>query len=753
MMEIPNSEVDTGANVYLKDNKTYKVSDEFLTLIGYRSDDILGKPILKILEILKANTDTYIMNGKLLYEGYIFTNEDKPKRVTVTCEDIDYNNKKICFVKEESDGFLRGLLSTCVDNPLDKKESSAIYSYPDMVHLKVSGNYKERSESYNKKTLDLTGKTISFPNHILKNLKETGYYYSEEEKFVNSEGITSYWTLKGTVIYGDNGLKFLKITFVEDTDKVLIRKDLEEQTLEMETILNNIPVAVTKLDKQGNYTYTNDANLAKLSHYRSGDDPLNNREIHNYFKLYNIHGKELSFEEMPAARVLNGEKLIDYIIVGTSDLPTTYHKCNGIPLYDEQGNVQSALLMYEDIESKYKIEEYNALARNMKNLNINYAVISANDFKIQYLNENAFESVQMSDPHVKHLVEVIGENFFNYYASNTDERESLMANMRLYIEGKPGSYTYTQKFLEKGQIEYIKTIFQPILDENNQLKQISCVGMNITHEELENQRMARSLQAQEEIFINTSHELKTPLNLIFSASQLLNLFSNEDSTQVNKVSILKTNKIIADNCYRLTKLINNILDTSKIESGFYELKLSNYNIVENIDDIVQSVSVHVKSKGIKLIFDTEVEELIIALDIYKFDRILLNLISNAMKFSTTGGLILIKLVENNNTIRISVTDEGIGIEQEKLDIIFNKFIQLNKNLNRTAEGTGLGLPLAKAMAEIHGGSLSVESTLGKGSTFTIELPMKTVDNIKLNQEYDNNIDRVETIRHELSDIY
>ena len=233
----------------------------------------------------------------------------------------------------------------------------------------------------------------------------------------------------------------------------------------------------------------------------------------------------------------------------------------------------------------------------------------------------------------------------------------------------------------------------------------------------------------------------------------MNLYLEKDSLEDVRDDISNINTTTIGNCHRLIKLINNILDISKIESGLYELNLRNYNIVKVIDDIVESVSEFTKLKNIQLIFDTEVEELVIALDGYKFDRILLNLISNAIKFSITGEVILIKLVEKNDqTISISITDQGIGIAPHNIEDIFQKYTQVNRDLNRISEGTGLGLPLARSMAELHGGSLRVESALGRGSTFTIELPIRMVDAVSVEEDA-NSVHRAEIIKYEFSDIY
>ena len=404
-----------------------------------------------------------------------------------------------------------------------------------------------------------------------------------------------------------------------------------------------------------------------------------------------------------------------------------------------------------DKEGKLKVEEYTAVQESVEEISMYYASFSHEDYKINYLNQFAFQAFKEEWPEIKTESDIIGKNFFNYYRA--EDLEDLIQDINKSIEAE-SSYLHKLEFIKDGITYHTKTIFQPIINQNNEVEKIIALGIDISDEELANKSMGKLLKAQEELFINTSHELKTPLTVIFSGAQLLNLYLENDTLDDCKEDILSINKSTIRNCYRLTRLINNILDIAKLDSGLHELNVTNYNVVEIVDDIVESVSEYTKSKGIKIIFDPDIEELIMAVDVYIFDRILLNLISNAIKFSIPGKAILIRLVKKDkHTVRISVTDEGIGIEQENLEAIFDKFTQLNRNLNRIAEGTGLGLPIAKSLAELHGGNLSVESTLEVGSTFTVELPIKKLDKRNDTQFRKNSMDRDELIKYEFSDIY
>ncbi|HEY5587173.1 MAG TPA: HAMP domain-containing sensor histidine kinase [Ruminiclostridium sp.] len=181
------------------------------------------------------------------------------------------------------------------------------------------------------------------------------------------------------------------------------------------------------------------------------------------------------------------------------------------------------------------------------------------------------------------------------------------------------------------------------------------------------------------------------------------------------------------------------------------MNLLNNNIVEVVEEIVMSVTNFTNSKGLNIIFDTDSEEKIIACDPEKIERIVLNLISNAIKFSHYGGEIFVDIKDKGEFVEISVKDNGIGIEERYLNLIFDRFKQVDTSLSKNAEGTGIGLSLVKSIVELHGGSISVESEYGKGSKFIVVLPTREV--MQQNMVFSSNIrDNSEIIQVELSDI-
>ena len=158
--------------------------------------------------------------------------------------------------------------------------------------------------------------------------------------------------------------------------------------------------------------------------------------------------------------------------------------------------------------------------------------------------------------------------------------------------------------------------------------------------------------------------------------------------------------------------------------------------------------------GISIIFDTDVEEKIVACDAEKMERVMLNLLSNAIKYTEPGGTIEVSIYDRDESITISVKDTGIGIPGEKLSIIFQRFRQVESLLTRKREGSGIGLSLVKSIVELHGGSITVESQENEGTEFKIEIPVKlaTVEDAQMEIAATSDIN-VERIAIEFSDIY
>lgn len=258
-----------------------------------------------------------------------------------------------------------------------------------------------------------------------------------------------------------------------------------------------------------------------------------------------------------------------------------------------------------------------------------------------------------------------------------------------------------------------------------------------------------------EFFANVSHEMRTPLNIIHTTNQLIKVYNDKGIIGGKESNLDKYIGIMNQNCYRLMKLADNLIDIAKIESGFYLLNFKKVNIVSLVEDITMAIETHANNKGVKLIFDTEWEEKQILCDPDAIERIMLNLLSNAIKFTEEGGSIYVNLKMGEGNIYIEVEDTGIGIPGDKLESVFARFVQVDKSFTRQNEGSGIGLAIVKALVEMHSGTIELVSDLNKGSKFRIALPQKEDEaRIVEESEYKENYkDKMEKVAIEFSDIY
>lgn len=228
-----------------------------------------------------------------------------------------------------------------------------------------------------------------------------------------------------------------------------------------------------------------------------------------------------------------------------------------------------------------------------------------------------------------------------------------------------------------------------------------------------------------DFFINISHDLKAPLNVIYSSEQLLEKQISSHDIDYNKAE--KYINSIKLNSIRLTRLLNNVLDISKIDAAKYSINLRNLDIVTTVEGISDSLVDFMSSQNITLTFDTDFEEKILALDEEKLERIILNLLSNALKFTPEGGSISIKLYENELNVFVSVKDTGIGIDEKTQKNIFDRFVQGHVSPSINMSGSGIGLSLVKSLMILHGGDVALESKPGYGSNFILIFPKKVIE--------------------------
>lgn len=271
-------------------------------------------------------------------------------------------------------------------------------------------------------------------------------------------------------------------------------------------------------------------------------------------------------------------------------------------------------------------------------------------------------------------------------------------------------------------------------------------------EKKQRELLEKDLVMKDEFITLITHEFKTPINVIYSAIQLI------EHVYINKIPqpVIKLMGSIKRNAFRQLRLVNNLLDITRLHSEQLKLNLKNVDIVFLTKSITESIKIYSDQKKINLYFKANVSNKNTAIDDEKYERIILNLLSNAIKFTPEGGSVTVNVKENtkDNTVAISVSDTGIGIPKEKHEMIFQRFGQVESNLSRQAEGSGIGLALVKMLVVILDGSIQLDSELNIGSTFTITFPIKEGIVDEKNEvfiDHDNRL--INAINVEFSDIY
>ncbi|MBW9170229.1 sensor histidine kinase [Clostridium estertheticum] len=294
----------------------------------------------------------------------------------------------------------------------------------------------------------------------------------------------------------------------------------------------------------------------------------------------------------------------------------------------------------------------------------------------------------------------------------------------------------------------------PYCTVDNLIKGVVLSLVDITNKKLLDETIL-SETLKTEFFSNLSHELRTPLNIILCTLQLLDTYTTGSEVNEKERKFKQYIGIMKQNCYRQLRLVNNMIDITKLDAGFFNLNLQNCNIVNVVESITMSVAEYIKTKSIKLIFDTDIEECIMSCDPEKIERVILNLLSNSIKFTRSGGSMKVNMYDKGKNIIICIKDTGIGIPPDKLNIIFDRFRQVDRSLTRKQEGSGIGLSIVKSLVELHGGTISVRSEYGKGTEFIIVLPIIVLpkDNDTFEVFESESQERIERIDIEFSDIY
>ena len=315
------------------------------------------------------------------------------------------------------------------------------------------------------------------------------------------------------------------------------------------------------------------------------------------------------------------------------------------------------------------------------------------------------------------LRELYGINVFELIAP--EDRQLAMKNAQKTLEeGQVTNIEY--KMLRKDGSRFPAELSAALIcDKDGAPANFIAITRDVTERFQAIEAEKRLLLLKEEFIASLSHDLRTP---IFSLIGYLDLLRNgkvKDSDVQNEFLTRA-----AKDVDRLKVLVNELLDTSRLENNFLVLNWEEVDLNTVINQVLESFREQAKANGISLKASPSDKRLLAEVDPSRMHRVLSNLVENAIKFSYKGGDILIAMESRNSTVTIEVIDNGCGISPEDCLKVFDKFFQASHTLKQNKFGTGLGLFISKQIVEAHGGTLTVKSQLGIGSTFTVTIPKK-----------------------------
>ena len=769
-------------------------NDKLLNLLQYNEADLKNKNITKILYNENISIESVLKNKNIENEIINFVNKSgERKSFNIKISEGRFESEESLFMVLNSIDIQNPAISE-LENILDNietilfvKNSDGKYVYANQAFIKLTGKSKESVIGKDDKFVwgeEIKEFYTGTDKDVIKANKPKIY----EEMIPKVTGDLWYEICKSP-IYDDNKLKYIVGNGRDITLEKMVREELYKnycQTItlnhsdydidkNMYNILNNIcnnimtsiearGVSVLLYDKEeklflpyielGNSnkilkelekTYISDERRDILIKSCNKDNIMNkeNGEISNW-----IEGINISHNEITGMYTI---KLNDELI-GVFGI--SYYE--DIPRYNNDDLLKVMMIkigmLIKNCRLSKELQTENKKRRSSEkelelylDISVDLIAVINRDTSFKKANDNLFKLLGWEKE------ELLSKKYSDVVHKDDVKKIERLMRMKKFSEDVE---ELTFKALCKdGNYIFIESRMKYLREQDLFI----VTGKDITKRkkfEDEKKKLEEAIHLESvknEFFANISHEFKTPLNIILGTMQLIN--RNIEIDTINKNNLIKYMHTIKQNSYRLLRLVNNLIDISRIDIGYYNLQPSNQNIVNIIEEITLSVVEYVQGKKINLVFDTDCEEVILACDPDKIERVMLNLLSNAIKYTNNDGKIEVKLSRKDNKIIVSVKDSGVGIPKDKLNLIFDRFGQANNILTRRCEGSGIGLSLVKSIVEMHGGSIQVFSEVGVGTEVIFDMPIKVLKEENVIYEIDNKDYHIEKCNIEFSDIY
>jgi len=533
------------------------------------------------------------------------------------------------------------------------------------------------------------------------------------------------------------------VTFLEITERLEAQKALKEREQNLSITLDSIGDAVITTDEIGNIVRMNPtaAELTGWSISEAHGQPVN--------KIFSIVNATTHTPiPNPIEKVLASGETV-YLSNHTtliSKTGTEYHIADSAaPIRDADNCIKGMVLVFNDVTEQYLLREkvkanQRLMQGLMDDLKSMVGIMNING-QIEFINNMPLELTGLAHD------DVIGKTLWEcpWFNSNSDTVEQLKAMCKKVTVGK--SLTRDILFRFDRHIIWMEIGIYPEHNEDGEVIKLIFEGVDISQrkeaEELHNsyslklerevfqrtseleekaKELERATQLKSEFLANMSHELRTPMNSIIGFTNRV-IKKAGDSLGDRQLNNLHT---VERNAHHLLGLINGLLDLSKIEAGKMETYAEVFDLSKLIKDVFTLTQPLLENKPIKLISNIPEKETTLNTDYTKLKQVLINLVSNSIKFTKKGNVTISSSLINDNTvpqIEIRVNDTGVGMSEDALQYVFEAFRQVDGSLTRSVGGTGLGLAIVNSFTDLLKGFVSVKSEEGTGTEFKIRIPV------------------------------
>jgi len=555
----------------------------------------------------------------------------------------------------------------------------------------------------------------NFPNAKLDELIRTRQSYEIDLLVTRKDGEKIWVSVINSVVRNEHGEVDKQVRVIIDISD---RKRTEQELEILSSAAEKSPSGILIRDRDTNIVWMNEA-FEKITGYKL-DEMIGTTFGHQ------LVGPETDLEALlAAAKLVEQHKPyeLEVKLYHRDGKPVWVYLSNS-PYFNSAGEVERQIMVALDITERKNAEEEVKMLSLVASNTLSGVVINDSNGEVEWVN-SAFTKITgytVDDVAKKHLGDVLKGELTDI---------SIIQKARELSKNKQSFEVDLLVYRKDGQLSWISVINSVILNAKGEVDKYIEVIIDITAKKkveielISAKEEALQLSRAKDMFISVmSHEIRTPLNAVIGMSHLL-LEDNPSESQMENLGILKFS---AEN---LLTLINDVLDFAKIDTGNVELEKVNTDLREIVHGVMSSMQYKTGSKDIYLkeSVDEEVPKCILG-DKTRLTQILLNLVGNAVKFTDKGGVTVdLKVIEQSAKdvrIRFAVTDTGIGIAQNKLSTIFESFKQAELDTTRKYGGTGLGLPIAKRLIELHDSRVNVDSVPGQGTTFWFTITFNRV---------------------------